>query len=148
MTTRRAAPALLLVAMAAVLMTSIPGCDVSRGVRPFGRHQAGLVVRDLKVGSGAIAKAGRTLIVNYRMFVDDDPAYEVDGSYDDGQPFEFQLGAGQVIAGWEVGLSGMRVGGERMLTIPPAWAYGARGMPGIIPPNATLVSTVELLDVR
>jgi FKBP-type peptidyl-prolyl cis-trans isomerase len=141
-------PRLLMVALAGALLASILGCDASRETGPFGQHRAGLVIRDLKLGSGTVARAGNTLTVNYRGMVDADPAYQFDSSYDRGQPFVFQLGTGQVIAGWDVGLSGMRVGGQRMLIVPPEWGYGAQGASGVIPPNATLIFTVELLEVR
>ncbi|HVO13331.1 MAG TPA: FKBP-type peptidyl-prolyl cis-trans isomerase [Vicinamibacteria bacterium] len=103
-----------------------------------------LVIQDLVVGTGPVATTGDTLTVNYvGRFTN---GTQFDSSYDRGVPYTFQLGAHQVIAGWDQGLVGMRVGGTRRLTIPPALAYGASGS-GVIPPNATLVFDIELLSI-
>ena len=108
---------------------------------------------DHQVGSGALAEAGKFVLVHYTGWLRDESAADhkdrkFDSSRDRGQPFGFHLGAGEVIAGWDQGVAGMRVGGQRTLTIPPELGYGARGAGGVIPPNATLVFDVELLEVR
>lgn len=105
----------------------------------------GLQVEDVQVGDGAEATPSRRVSVHYTGRLEDGTKF--DSSVDRGTPFEFLLGVGQVIAGWDQGVSGMRVGGKRTLTIPAALGYGARGVPGVIPPNATLVFDVELLGV-
>jgi FKBP-type peptidyl-prolyl cis-trans isomerase FkpA len=104
----------------------------------------GLQYADAQVGSGAEAAAGQRVTVHYTGWLTD--GRQFDSSRDRGDPFRFNLGAGQVIRGWDEGVAGMRVGGRRTLVIPPDLGYGARGV-GPIPPNATLVFAVELLDV-
>ncbi len=106
----------------------------------------GLKIEDIKIGSGAEAKAGNSITVNYLGTLVNGTKF--DSSYDRGQPFLFLLGGGQVIPGWDQGLIGMKVGGKRKLTIPPTLAYGEKGVPGAIPPDSTLVFEVELLDVK
>jgi FKBP-type peptidyl-prolyl cis-trans isomerase len=101
---------------------------------------------DLTVGSGDEAKTGKTVSVHYTGTLTDGSKF--DSSLDRGKPFEFQLGAGRVIKGWDQGVVGMKAGGKRKLTIPSELAYGARGFPPVIPPNATLVFEIELLGVR
>ncbi len=105
-----------------------------------------LQIQDLKVGSGLEAKEGSEVTVNYTGKLEDGAKF--DSSFDRNQPFSFTLGAGQVIEGWEKGILGMKVGGERKLTIPPSLAYGLQGIPNVIPPNATLIFEVELLEVK
>ena len=104
------------------------------------------------VGTGTLAESGTQVTVHYTGWLFDAEAPDTkgrkfDSSRDRGQPFSFALGAGQVIKGWDLGVAGMRIGGQRTLTIPPEQGYGARGAGGVIPPNATLVFEVELLGV-
>jgi FKBP-type peptidyl-prolyl cis-trans isomerase FkpA len=111
-----------------------------------------LQIEDTVVGSGAEARAGQNVRVHYTGWLHDPTAANMrgrkfDSSKDRGQPFSFGLGQGQVIRGWDEGVQGMKVGGIRVLTIPPEMGYGARGAGGVIPPNATLVFEVELLGV-
>ena len=107
---------------------------------------SGLHITDFEVGSGAEASAGQTVVVHYRGTLEDGSQF--DASYDRGTPFSFPLGAGRVIKGWDEGVQGMKVGGKRKLVIPPDLGYGARGAGGVIPPNATLIFEVELLEVK
>jgi FKBP-type peptidyl-prolyl cis-trans isomerase FkpA len=106
---------------------------------------SGLIIEDSVVGSGAEASAGQSVSVHYTGWLTDGRKF--DSSKDRNDPFEFQLGARRVIAGWDEGVQGMRIGGTRKLTIPPELGYGARGAGGVIPPNATLVFEVELLAI-
>ena len=110
---------------------------------------SGLQYEDTIPGTGAEAKAGQRVQVHYTgwLFNDGQQGGKFDSSKDRGQPFQFGLGAGQVIAGWDEGVQGMKVGGTRRLVIPAALGYGARGAGGAIPPNATLLFEVELLAV-
>ncbi len=108
---------------------------------------------EVKPGAGAVASAGQTVSVHYTGWLYDEAAPEhkgkkFDSSRDRNRPFEFPLGGGRVIRGWDVGVQGMKVGGQSTLVIPPEMGYGARGAGGVIPPNATLVFDVELLAVN
>ena len=105
-----------------------------------------LQIEDIRVGDGAEAVSGQSVSVHYVGTLIDGKKF--DSSRDRAAPFNFPLGAGKVIKGWDQGVAGMRVGGIRKLTIPPSLGYGARGAGGVIPPNATLVFEVELLGVR
>lgn len=104
-----------------------------------------LQIEDLKVGTGPEAKAGQNVSVHYVGTLTNGNKF--DSSRDRGNPFQFRLGAGQVIQGWDQGVAGMKVGGLRKLTIPPEMGYGARGFPPVIPGNSTLIFEVELLGV-
>jgi FKBP-type peptidyl-prolyl cis-trans isomerase FkpA len=110
---------------------------------------ASLGIEDLVVGQGDIASSGQRVTVHYTGWLDNNgnKGAKFDSSRDRNEPFEFSLGRGQVIRGWDQGVAGMKVGGQRKLTIPPDLGYGARGAGGLIPPNATLVFEVELLGV-
>jgi FKBP-type peptidyl-prolyl cis-trans isomerase FkpA len=107
---------------------------------------SGLIIDDITSGDGTEAKAGQMVTVHYTGWLTNGSKF--DSSKDRNDPFRFKLGAGQVIRGWDEGVAGMKIGGKRKLTIPPQLGYGARGAGGVIPPNATLVFEVELLDVK
>ena len=107
--------------------------------------ESGLQTEEIRIGNGAEAQAGQFVSVHYTGWLTDGTKF--DSSKDRDEPFEFPLGQQNVIAGWDEGVQGMRVGGVRKLTIPPHLGYGARGAGGVIPPNATLVFEVELLDI-
>ena len=120
-------------------------------LNPASAADTGLQVHDEVIGTGPVAQSGQTVSVHYTGWLDDHGAKgrKFDSSRDRGQPFSFQLGGHQVIAGWDQGVAGMHVGGKRTLIIPPDLGYGARGAGGgVIPPNATLIFDVELLGVQ
>lgn len=110
----------------------------------------GTVATDIKIGTGALAVAGKTVTVHYTGWLDANGkrGRKFDSSRDHGQPFSFPLGSGQVIAGWDAGVAGMKIGGKRVLVIPASQGYGERGAGADIPPNATLIFDVELLGVE
>ncbi len=105
-----------------------------------------LEIKDLVVGKGTEAKTGDSVKVHYVGTLPD--GKEFDSSKKHNQPFDFELGAGRVIKGWDQGVVGMKIGGKRKLTVPPSLGYGARGFPPVIPPNSTLIFEVELLEVK
>lgn len=107
---------------------------------------SGLKYTNQVLGTGPMPKAGQTIVVHYTGRLEDGTKF--DSSLDRGQPFVFPIGVGRVIKGWDEGLLTMRVGGKRTLTIPPHLAYGERGAGNVIPPNATLIFDVELLEIR
>jgi len=111
---------------------------------------SGLQITDSKVGSGAQPKTGQTCVMHYTgwLYQNGAKGAKFDSSLDRGQPFEFRIGMGEVIKGWDEGVATMKVGGKRTLIIPPQLGYGARGAGGVIPPNATLIFDVELLGVN
>jgi FKBP-type peptidyl-prolyl cis-trans isomerase len=123
------------------------------GGSPPAAPPAELVITELAEGEGAAIAPGSTAVVHYTGWLFDPTAEDgkgnkFDSSLDRGQPFRFPLGAGRVIGGWDQGVAGMKVGGQRRLLIPPHLGYGARGAGGVIPPNATLVFDVELLGIE
>ncbi|MBN8912410.1 MAG: FKBP-type peptidyl-prolyl cis-trans isomerase [Rhizobiales bacterium] len=111
---------------------------------------SGLKIIDTVAGTGATPATGQTCVMHYTgwLYENGKKGTKFDSSVDRGQPFEFAIGTGQVIAGWDEGVASMKVGGKRTLIIPPNLGYGARGAGGVIPPNATLIFDVELLDVK
>jgi peptidylprolyl isomerase len=111
---------------------------------------SGLQITDTKVGTGAAPQRGQTCVMHYTgwLFENGAKGKKFDSSRDRGQPFEFPIGMKRVIAGWDEGVATMKVGGQRTLVIPPDLGYGARGAGGVIPPDATLIFEVELLDVK
>ncbi len=126
-------PALLLLTLA---------CHPERKAAPMSQLQ----IEDLQVGQGPEAKAGQLVTVHYTGWLTNGAKF--DSSVDRNEPFVFPLGAGRVIQGWDQGVAGMKVGGQRTLIIPAEMGYGPRGYPGVIPPNATLMFDVELLGVQ
>jgi|SRR5271169_3887340 len=122
--------------------TSAPTKVTGDGVKTA----SGLVYWDIRVGNGEVAKEGSRVRVHYTGWLTTGKKF--DSSVDAGTPFDFRIGNGDVIKGWEEGVAGMRVGGKRQLHIPPALAYGAQGYPGAIPANATLIFDVQLLAVQ
>jgi peptidylprolyl isomerase len=111
---------------------------------------SGLQIEDTKAGTGATPKTGQTCVMHYTGWLYENGAKgkKFDSSVDRGDPFEFPIGTGRVIKGWDEGVATMQVGGKRTLIIPPALGYGSRGAGGVIPPNATLIFEVELLGVK
>jgi peptidylprolyl isomerase len=111
---------------------------------------SGLQITDTTVGTGASPQTGQICVMHYTgwLYENGQKTKKFDSSVDRGQPFEFPIGTGRVIKGWDEGVASMKVGGKRTLIIPPEMGYGARGAGGVIPPNATLVFDVELLDVK
>jgi FKBP-type peptidyl-prolyl cis-trans isomerase len=130
-----------------VAAAAMSGCDKggAKGGAAATAPEGALKVEDTKIGDGAVATKGKILAVHYTGTLTDGKKF--DSSLDRGEPIHFKLGLGRVIPGWEQGIEGMRVGGKRRLTIPPALAYGAQGS-GPVPPNATLIFDVELLSAE
>jgi len=132
--------------------TSTPSATIEATGEPIATGSAKpqmedkLIILDEKVGTGAEAVAGKKVTVNYVGTLINGTKF--DSSYDRNEPFTFNLGAGEVIKGWDQGVIGMKVGGKRKLTIPASLGYGATGAGGVIPPNATLIFEVELLKVE
>jgi len=132
----------ILMALAAVPLVAFAAGEVTTS--------SGLKIIDVKPGTGPVPKAGQTVTVNYTgwLFVDGKKGKKFDSSLDRGQPFSFTIGQGQVIKGWDEGLSTMHVGGKRTLIIPPDLGYGASGAGADIPPGATLIFEVDLLGTK
>jgi len=145
---RGAVVALALIASLGVSMAAVATPSLAQGAPTV--TDSGLILADTKAGTGAVAKAGQTCLMHYTgwLYNNGTKGAKFDSSVDRGEPFSFRLGQGQVIKGWDEGVAGMKVGGKRTLIIPPALGYGARGAGSSIPPNATLLFEVELLNVR
>jgi peptidylprolyl isomerase len=146
-TRRQAATAL------ATLVAALAFAGKSNNANAQGKRvttASGLQFEDTKVGTGATPKRGQTCVMHYTGWLYENGAKgkKFDSSVDRGEPFDFPLGMGRVIKGWDEGVASMKVGGKRTLIIPPELGYGARGAGGVIPPNATLMFDVELLDVK
>ena len=124
--------------------------DAKSKEKKMTKTDSGLEYRDTKEGDGATPAKGQTCVMHYTgwLWENGKKGKKFDSSVDRGEPFEFRLGVGQVIAGWDEGVATMKVGGKRELVIPPDLGYGARGAGGVIPPNATLFFEVELLGVK
>ncbi|MFY9681607.1 MAG: FKBP-type peptidyl-prolyl cis-trans isomerase [Candidatus Sulfotelmatobacter sp.] len=122
--------------------TSAPTKVTGDGVKT----DSGLIYWDIRLGTGAVAKEGSHVRVHYTGWLTNGKKF--DSSVDAGKPFDFTIGNGEVIKGWEEGVAGMKVGGKRQLRIPPALGYGAAGYPGAIPANATLIFDIQLLNVE
>ena len=133
---------LLGVLILALLLTACGG----KGSEEVVTTRTGLQYVDIKVGDGSFPRFGDTVVVHYTGWLEDGTKF--DSSVDRGEPFEFLIGTGSVIAGWDEGVSTMRVGGVRKLIIPPELGYGASGSGDVIPPNATLIFEVELLEIH
>ena len=136
-------------AMAVLVAVTCAACGGGEG----GSSVTELVKTEVKAGTGSEAVSGRVVTVHYTGWLYNETAADkkgtkFDSSRDRNDPFSFRLGAGEVIPGWDQGVAGMKVGGQRTLTIPAHLGYGARGAGGVIPPNATLLFDVELLGVK
>ena len=139
--------AVLVLAQSAVKKTATPNTDAPTKVTGEGvKTESGLQYWDIRVGNGEVAKEGNRVRVHYTGWLTTGKKF--DSSVDAGKPFDFTIGNGEVIKGWEEGVAGMKVGGKRQLRIPPALAYGAAGYPGAIPANATLIFDIQLLGVQ
>ena len=127
-----------------------PTVAPAQGTGKMTTTASGLQIEDTQVGTGATPARGQTCVMHYTGWLYDNGAKgkKFDSSVDRGQPFEFRIGVGQVIQGWDEGVATMQVGGKRTLIIPANLGYGARGAGGVIPPNATLIFDVELLGVK
>lgn len=135
---------------AALLMGSLAAATITPAAAEETTTASGLKIIDTVVGTGPTPATGQICVMHYTgwLYEDGKKGTKFDSSVDRGQPFQFAIGTGQVIAGWDEGVATMKVGGKRTLTIPPELGYGARGAGGVIPPNATLIFDVELLDVK
>jgi FKBP-type peptidyl-prolyl cis-trans isomerase FkpA len=147
--------------LCAALLMCVTGCQAESTSEPNSTKGTAVMTEnitelqkiDTKIGTGREAESGFNVTVHYTGWLYDPKAEDkkgtkFDSSVDRGQPFNFFLGGGQVIQGWDEGFAGMKIGGKRTLIIPPEMGYGARGAGGVIPPNATLIFDVELLDVK
>ena len=137
-------------ALAGLLVAGAPGSAQAQAAGGIVTTPSGLQIADIQVGTGPMPRQGQICVMHYTgwLYVNGAKGRKFDSSLDRGQPFQFPLGQHQVIAGWDEGVASMKVGGKRTLIIPPELGYGARGAGGIIPPNATLIFEVELLDVK
>lgn len=142
--------AALAVLLGCVLTIGTPATVLAQGTGKTMTTPSGLQVADTVVGTGATPRAGQICVMHYTgwLYQNGAKGAKFDSSVDRGQPFEFPIGTGRVIRGWDEGVATMKVGGRRTLIIPPDLGYGARGAGGVIPPNATLLFEVELLAVK
>jgi peptidylprolyl isomerase len=143
----------LVTAIAAIAFAALPASGdekEKKGESKMQKLPSGLQYEDTKVGTGAEPKKGQTCVMHYTGWLWENGAKgaKFDSSVDRGQPFEFPIGQGAVIKGWDEGVATMKVGGKRTLLIPPGLGYGARGAGKVIPPNATLLFEVELLSIK
>jgi peptidylprolyl isomerase len=137
-------------ALVVVPAASVPTIAAAQTAGKTMTTPSGLQIIDSTVGTGASPKPGQTCVMHYTgwLYEDGKKGKKFDSSVDRNEPFEFAIGRGRVIGGWDEGVATMKVGGKRTLIIPPALGYGARGAGGVIPPNATLMFDVELLGVK
>jgi FKBP-type peptidyl-prolyl cis-trans isomerase FkpA len=140
------------IALPAFAQTTVPPAS-TQGASKLDAMPKELQKIDVKQGTGAEAVPGKIVVVHYTGWLydpakPDNKGSKFDSSRDAGRPFDFPLGGGRVIKGWDQGVAGMKVGGQRTLVIPPDMGYGARGFPGAIPPNSVLIFDVELLEVK
>ena len=137
-------------ALAIIAFIATPENSMSQPAPKPLTTSSGLQIIDTKAGAGASPRQGQTAVVHYTGWLYENGAKgkKFDSSVDRGQPFEFPVGQGRVIKGWDEGVASMKIGGKRTLIVPPALGYGARGAGGAIPPNATLMFDVELLGVK
>ena len=140
----------IVTALAGVFAVGATSTATAQAVGTTMTTPSGLKITDSKIGTGATPKPGQICVMHYTgwLYQNGAKGQKFDSSVDRGQPFEFPIGKRQVIGGWDEGVATMKVGGKRTLIIPPELGYGARGAGGVIPPNATLIFDVELLDVK
>lgn len=140
----------LFAALAAALAGGVPYVQTAAAAGETMTTQSGLKFKDTVEGTGTSPQTGQTCVMHYTgwLYENGEKGAKFDSSLDRGQPFAFPLGVGRVIKGWDEGVASMKVGGKRTLIIPPELGYGAQGAGGVIPPNATLIFDVELLDVK
>jgi peptidylprolyl isomerase len=138
------------ITLAGIAVIGVPPNVMAQAAGKTMTTPSGLQITDSKVGDGAAPKTGQTCVMHYTgwLYQNGAKGKKFDSSVDRGEPFEFAIGTHQVIRGWDEGVATMKVGGKRTLIIPPELGYGARGAGGVIPPNATLIFDVELLDVK